>query len=104
MATDQLERVAQWEKDKEDQCAKVFQQAQQYLFEHQQRLGNIERYRHYADPVSILDRSSHMSFKLQPPKSMSLTHDYAELAGQFTSTEDRPASTTNPDGTTSLIG
>ena len=28
--------------------------------------GNNERYRHYADPVSILDRSSHMSFKLDP--------------------------------------
>ena len=52
MATDQLERVAQWEKDKEDQCAKVFQQAQQYLFEHQQRLGNIERYRtEYLDNI-----------------------------------------------------
>ena len=37
--------------------------------------GNNERDRQYADPVSILDRSSHMSFKLQPPKSLSLTHD-----------------------------
>lgn len=45
MATHQLERVAQWEQDKEDQCAKLFQQAQQYLFEQQQRLDNIERYR-----------------------------------------------------------
>ena len=27
--------------------------------------GNPERYRHYADPVSILDRSAHMSVKLK---------------------------------------
>ena len=66
--------------------------------------NNPERYRHYGDPFSILDRSSHMSIKLEPPKSLSLTHDYSEMAGKFTSAEDNPASTTNPDGTTSLIG
>ena len=27
--------------------------------------GNNERYRHYGDPVSILDRSAHMSVKLK---------------------------------------
>jgi len=52
MATNQLERVAQWEQDKEDRCAKVFQQAQQYLFEQQQRLDNLERYRlEYLDGI-----------------------------------------------------
>ena len=66
--------------------------------------NNSERYRHYFDPVSMFDRSSHMSFKLEPPKSLSLTHDYSEMAGKFTSTGDKPASTTNPDGTTSLVG
>lgn len=52
MATNQLERVAQWEQDKEDRCAQQFQQAQQYLFEQQQRLDNIERYRlEYLDNI-----------------------------------------------------
>ena len=66
--------------------------------------GNVERYRHYGDPVSILDRSAKSSIKLNPTTSLSLTHDYSEMAGKFTSTGDKPASTTNPDGTTSLIG
>ena len=45
MSTNQLERVAQWEQDKEDRFARDFQQAQQYLFEQRQRLENIELYR-----------------------------------------------------------
>ena len=64
--------------------------------------GNPERYRHYADPVSILDRSAHMSVKLKPTSSMSLTHDYSEMAGKFTSTEEKPADTENPEGTSSI--
>ena len=64
--------------------------------------GNPERYRHYADPVSILDRSAHMSVKLKPTSSMSLTHDYSELAGKFTSTEEKSADTENPEGKSSI--
>ena len=66
--------------------------------------GNVERYRHYGDPVSILDRSAKSSIKLNPTTSLSLTHDYSEMAGEFTSTEERPANTENLEGTTSLIG
>ena len=64
--------------------------------------GNNERYRHYGDPVSILDRSAHMSFKLKPTSSLSLTHDYSEMAGGFTSTEEKPADTENPEGKSSI--
>ena len=66
--------------------------------------GTVERYRHYGDPVSILDRSAKSSIKLNPTTSLSLTHDYSEMAGKFTSTEDKPEDTLNQDGTTSLIG
>ena len=34
---------------------------------------------------------------------MPLTHDYSEMAGKFTSTEEKPAGTENPEGN-SLIG
>ena len=66
--------------------------------------GDVQRYRHYADPVSLLDRSAHSSFKLNPASSLSLTHDNSEMAAKFTSTEDKPAETQNQDGTTSGIG
>ena len=66
--------------------------------------GNVERYRHYADPFSVLDRSAHSSFKLNPTSSLSLTHDYSEMAAKFTSTENKPAETINQDGTTTLNG
>ncbi|MBT0584918.1 flagellar export protein FliJ [Alteromonas oceanisediminis] len=45
MSTQQLERVAQWEQDKEDRCAQDFHQAQQYLQQQRQRLENLELYR-----------------------------------------------------------
>lgn len=45
MAIEQLQRVADWEQQKEDQCAHSFYQAQQYLQQQQQRLESIERYR-----------------------------------------------------------
>ena len=45
MSASQLERVAQWEQNKEDKCAQDFQQAQQYLLQQQQRLDSIEQYR-----------------------------------------------------------
>ena len=64
--------------------------------------GNPERYRHYGDPVSVLDRSAHMSVKLNPTSSMSLTHDYSEMAGKFASTEEKPADTENPEGKSSI--
>ena len=60
--------------------------------------GNPERYRHYADPGSILDQSAHTSVKSKPTSSMSLTHDSSEMAGEFTSTEEKPADTENPEG------
>ena len=34
--------------------------------------------------------------------SMSLTHDYSEMAGEFTSTEEKPAYTENPEGKSSI--
>lgn len=64
--------------------------------------GNPERYRHYGDPVSILDRSAKSSIKLNPTSSMSLTHDYSEMAGKFASTEEKPADTENPEGKSSI--
>ena len=66
--------------------------------------GNNERYRQYGDPVSMFDRSAHMSLPTKAPKTWSLTHDYHEMAEKFTSTEYKPTETQNPDGTTSLIG
>ena len=45
MSTQQLQRVAQWEQEKEDRCAQDFHQAQQHLHQQQQRLENLEAYR-----------------------------------------------------------
>ena len=67
------------------------------------KTSNTERYRNWADPVSILDRSATKSIKWNPLDAGSLTHDYGNIAKDFTSTETRPISTDNLDGSTSLI-
>ncbi|MEW9797539.1 flagellar export protein FliJ [Alteromonas sp. CYL-A6] len=43
--TDQLERVAQYERDREKQAAQAFQQAQQFVTQQRQKLSNLEQYR-----------------------------------------------------------
>jgi hypothetical protein len=66
--------------------------------------NKVERYRNWIDPVSVFDRSAVKSVKWNPFESTSLTHDYGNIAKQFTSEEVKPTSTGNPDGTVSLIG
>jgi flagellar FliJ protein len=45
MSDAQLHMVAQWERDKEEQCARTFQLAQQELNQNQQKLKGLEQYR-----------------------------------------------------------
>ena len=66
--------------------------------------NNVSRYRNWTDPVSMFDRSAVKSIKWNPFESTSLTHDYGNIAKDFTSSVDKPVSSTNADGTTSLIG
>ena len=66
--------------------------------------GNVDRYRHWTDPVSMFDRSATRSIMWNPFSSKSLTHDYTDIAENFTSEEVKPVATENPDGTVSLIG
>ena len=65
--------------------------------------NNVDRYRNWTDPVSMLDRSAVKSIKWNPLSSTSLTHDYSNIASDFTSSVDKPVSSTNADGTQSLI-
>jgi hypothetical protein len=66
--------------------------------------NKVERYRNWIDPVSVFDRSAVKSVKWNPFESTSLTHDYSNIANDFTSSKQVPASTENPDGSVSLIG
>lgn len=66
--------------------------------------NKVERYRNWGDPFSMSDRSAVKSLKMNPFDSMSFTHDYGNIAKNFTSEAEIPASTENPDGTVSLIG
>ena len=66
--------------------------------------NNVSRYRNWTDPVSMFDRSAVKSIKWNPFESTSLTHDYGNIAKDFTSSVDKPVSSTNADGTASLIG
>ena len=49
-----------------------------------------ERYRHWLDPFSVLDRSGTKTEKRNPFDSVSLTHDYNDLGGDKLSTEQIP--------------
>ena len=66
--------------------------------------NNVSRFRNYFDPFSVFDRSAVKSVKMNPLESASLTHDYSNIATDFKSSVDRPVSSTNADGSTSLIG
>ena len=64
---------------------------------------NPERDRHDYDPVSMFDRSARSAPKANPFDSYSLTHDYHDLAKNFTSIGNNQANGfKNPDGTTSI--
>ncbi|MFT4993984.1 MAG: flagellar FliJ protein, partial [Paraglaciecola sp.] len=45
MATDQLEQVADWERQKEQKLVQNFQLAQRYAQENKQKLSGLEQYR-----------------------------------------------------------
>ena len=62
--------------------------------------NKVDRYRNWFDPVSMFDRSAVKSVKWNPFESSSLTHDYSNIAKDFTSSEQVPAAYTNPDGST----
>jgi len=66
--------------------------------------NNVDRYRNWLDPVSMLDRSAVKSVKWNPFELSSFTNDYSNLAKDFTSSEQVPVATENPDGSTSRIG
>ena len=65
--------------------------------------NNVSRFRNWTDPISIFDRSAVKSIKRNPFSSTSLTHDYSNIANDFTSSVDKPTSSTNADGSTSMI-
>ena len=66
--------------------------------------NNADRYRNWFDPFSAFDRSAVKSVKWNALESTSLTHDYSNIGNNFTSSFERPVSSINPDGSTSLIG
>lgn len=45
MARNQLEMVARWEQEKEDKAAQMFQQAQAFVVQNQQKLDGLLQYR-----------------------------------------------------------
>ena len=45
MANNQLELVADWERQKEQKCVQAFQQAQQYAQDNKRKLSGLEQYR-----------------------------------------------------------
>ena len=63
----------------------------------------VDRYRNWLDPVSVLDRSAKKSFKENPFDASSLTHDYSNIAKNFTSTDYIKAPTRNTDGSLLLF-
>ncbi|WP_100655802.1 flagellar export protein FliJ [Alteromonas flava] len=74
MSQHQLQKVADWEQQKEDRCASAFHQAQQYLQQQQQRLNNIEQYRkEYIETITANGKgglgartyTQHLSFVAQ---------------------------------------
>ena len=69
-----------------------------------QDYGNIGRYRNWFDPKSILVRPASRNFKWNPFDTSSLTHEYGNIAKNFTSEEVKPVATENSDNSISLIG
>ena len=63
----------------------------------------VDRYRNWLDPISVLDRSTKKSFKENPFDAGSLTHDYSNIAKNFTSTDYIKAPTRNTDGSLLLF-
>ena len=68
--------------------------------------NNVDLYRNWTGPVSVFDRSAVKSVKLNPfgSSSLSLAHDYSNIAKDFTSSVQVPAASTNLDGSISFIG
>ena len=64
----------------------------------------VSRYRNLFDGFSVFDNTANVFIKWNPFDSYSLTHAYANIANNFTSTEERPAASVNKDGSVSLIG
>jgi hypothetical protein len=66
--------------------------------------NNADPYLNWLDPVSMFDRSAVKSVKGTAFELSSLTHDYSNIAKDFTSSTQIPVSSTNPNGTTNLMG
>ena len=66
--------------------------------------NNVDRYRNRFDPFNMFDGSAVNYVNWNPFESSSLTHDYSNIAKDFTSSEQVPVATENPDGSVSLIG
>ena len=64
----------------------------------------VARFRNMFDPVSIFDNAANVSVDFNPLESKTLTHSYANISNNFTSSEERPTSSVNQDGSVSLIG
>jgi hypothetical protein len=52
----------------------------------------------------MFDCSAVKSVKWNPFESSNLFHDFSNIAKDFTSSEQVPVATENPDGSNSLIG
>ena len=64
--------------------------------------NKVDRYRNWLDPDSMFDRSDVKSVKWNPFESSSLTHDYSNIAKDFTASEQVPVAAENLDGSVSL--
>jgi pimeloyl-ACP methyl ester carboxylesterase len=64
----------------------------------------VQRYRNMLDPVAVFDNAANVSVNFNPFASKTLTHSYANISNNFTSSEERPAASVNRDGSVSLIG
>ena len=51
---------------------------------------NVDRYRNWFDPVSVLDRGAKKSIKWNVLDSGSLTHDYSNIADNVKSWDYAP--------------
>jgi len=57
----------------------------------------VERYRNMLDGISVFDNAANVSIDWNPFNSYSLTHSYANIADNFTSTEEQPAVSDNQE-------
>ena len=48
---------------------------------------NVDRYRNWLDPVSVLDRGAKKSVKWDVLGAASLTHDYSNIGDRFKTTD-----------------